>query len=284
MSKKRTALLIALLVAVAATDAPAQRKEEAPKELQEVGVTEKLDAELPLDTPFVDADGNKVTLGDMFDGTVPVILTLNYSDCPMLCHLQLNGLLATMKRMPWTLGEEYRIVTISVDPLETPERAKLTKQKYLKNYGRAKSPAAWRFLTSRDEAKIRKVADAVGFGYRYVPETKEYAHAAALMLCTPDGRVSSYRYGIEYDPQTLRLSLLEAGEGKVGSTVDQILMFCFHYDAESGRYGPAAFRIMQLGGGLTVLLLGGLLLVLWRRGPRPTPNESDTPQSSTDES
>jgi len=260
----RGALVLVFLTA----EAVAQRIEPAPKELQQVGVVEQLDAQIPLDTPFVDSSGRRVTLKDFFDGTLPVILTLNYSNCPMLCSLQLNGLLDGIQKMPWDLGNQYRIITVSIDPLETPERAALTKQKYMKLYARPGAEAGWHFLTSRSEADIKKVADTVGFHYTFDPTTRQYAHAAVIMICTPDGRVSRYLGGIEYHPQTLRLALSEASEGKVGSVFDQILLYCFHYDAEAGRYGPAAVKLMRVGGVLTLVVLGGMLVVLWRRDRR----------------
>jgi protein SCO1/2 len=189
---------------------------------------------------------------------------MNYSDCPMLCSLQLNGLLDGLKEMKWDLGENFRVVTVSIDPNESPARSQLTKQKYLKLYARPGVSGGWRFLTGKEE-DIRRLADEVGFGYSYVKDTGEYAHAAAVIVLTPEGKISRYLYGVAYDPQTLRLSLVEAGEGKIGSTMDQILLFCFHYDETKGRYGPAAVGVMRVGGVLTMLCLGGMLLVFWRR-------------------
>jgi protein SCO1/2 len=182
----------------------------------------------------------------------------------MLCSLQLNGLFDAMKRMPWELGNQFEMVTVSIDPLETPERARLTKQKYLEIYRRAGGAEGWHFLTGR-EANINQLADAVGFRYQYSEANRQYLHVAVTFVMTPDGRLSRYLYGVAYNPQTLRLSLIEAADGKVGSTVDQILLFCYHYDAESGRYGPAAFRWMQLGGAFTVLSVGGAIWILCRR-------------------
>ena len=282
-------LLAMALFAVALSHATAQQLEEnVPEQLDEVGVVEQLDppAQIPLDLEFVDTDGNTITLAEIFDGTLPVILTLNYSDCPMLCSLQLNGLLTGMKDMPWTLGKEYRIVTISINPLETPQRARLTKQKYLKLYGRAGSAAGWRFLTCRDESHVKQVARTVGFGYQYDPDTKQYAHVAALMICSPNGQLSRYLYGIEYDPQTLKFALLEASQGKVGTTADQMLLYCFHYDATRGRYGPHAFRLMQFGGVLTVLIFGGALSAYWIRERRKTgaADEGDSQDAESDAS
>ena len=256
----------AVLLAGVFLVAPAlgQRKESAPKDLLEVGITEHLSDQIPLDLPFVDSKGKAVTLGNYFDGSKPVLLTLNYSNCPMLCSLQLTGLFDGLKKMDWSLGNEYRMVTVSIDPAETPERAALAKRRYLKQYGRADSGAGYECLTGKNE-HIKRLADTVGFHYRYVPETGEFAHAAATFVCTPAGRLSRYLYGVEYDPQTVRFALLEASEGKIGTTVDQLLLFCFHYDSASGKYGPSAFKLMRLGGIATVFAVGSVLLVYWRR-------------------
>ncbi len=265
--------LSALLLAgtIGASPALSQRKEPLPPELAGVGITEQPGARIPLELPFVDSDGRKTTLGSFFDGTHPVILTLNYSDCPMLCGVQLNGLLEALRAMPWNLGEQFQVVTTSIDPLETPGRAALTKEKYLKLYNRPRSAAGWHFLTGREEA-IKRLAAAVGFHYRYVPATRQFVHSAALILCTPDGRVSRYLGGVLYHPQTLRLSLVEASQGKVGSALDQFFLSCFHYDEKAGRYGPFALGIMRIGGALTALALGGALVFFWiREGRRNKP-------------
>ena len=186
----------------------AERKEALPKPLREVGVTEHRDAQVPLDLEFVDSQGKKVTLGEYFDGERPVVLTMNYSSCPMLCSLQLDGLFDALKEMPWDVGGKYEMVTVSIDPLETPQRARMTKQKYLKIYGRAGAAEGYHCLTGRDE-NIKRLAEVVGYRYKYSPETRQYAHAAVTIVLTPDGKVSRYLYGVQYDPQTLRLSLLE---------------------------------------------------------------------------
>ncbi len=265
-----------VLLAVNPPSAPAQRSEPLPSELQEVGITEHLDAKIPLDLEFADEQGNPVKLQDFFSGKKPVALTMNYSNCPMLCSLQLNGLFEGLKKMPWDMGDQFEMITVSIDPVETPERARATKQKYLKLYRRSGATEGYHCLTGRDE-NIKALADAVGFHYKYDPDTREYRHAAATFILTPDGRVSRYLYGVQYDPQTLRLSLAEASEGKVGSTMDQILLFCFQYDAERGRYGPAAVQLMRLGGGLTVLILAGTILIYRRR------DKSKVPAAKTEE-
>jgi len=264
-------LAVALLGAGLASPAAGQLNEQKPQAIEGVGVTEHLDVQVPLDLEFTDSTGEKITLGQIFDGNRPLILTMNYSDCPKLCSLQLNALVDAMRKMPLELSEEYQVLTVSIDPLETPERAQLTRQKYLKDYGRPGAAAGWRFLVTRDEDRIHKLADTVGFHYKFIPERREYSHVAVLMICTPGGRVSRYLGGVNYDPNTLRLSLIEASEGKVGSPMDQFLLYCFHYDPTEGRYAPAAFRIMQLAGLLTVVVFGSVLSVFWlreRRKPR----------------
>jgi len=243
----------------------------APDELEGVNVVEHLDARLPMDLEFTDSDGRRVKLGQLFDGTRPVILTMNYSSCPMLCHLQLNGLFVGLEKLDWTIGDKFRMITVSINPQETFQRAASTKAKYLKNYGRAEAGAGWHFLTGKEE-NIRKLAGTVGFGYRYDPKYKQYVHLAVLMVCTPDGRVSRYLYGIEYDPQTLRLALLEAGEGRIGTTYDKVLLYCFHYEPTTGKYSLAAVRLMQAGGLVTVAVLGSLLSVYWWRERRKVKN------------
>jgi protein SCO1/2 len=261
-------LAVVLLATGLANPAPGQLTKEKPAAIEGVGVEQNLGAQIPLDLEFTESTGEKVTLADVFDGERPLILTMNYSDCPKLCSVQLNALVDAMRKMPWDLGQQYQVLTVSIDPLETPERAQLTRQKYLKDYGRAGTAAGWRFLVSRDESRILKLADTVGFRYKFLPERREYSHVAVLMVCSPDGRVMRYLGGVNYDPNTLRLSLIEASEGKVGSTMDQILLYCFHYDPREGRYAPAAFRIMQLAGLLTVVVFGGVLSIHWLRGRR----------------
>ena len=252
--------------------AAAQRIEPTPDALEDVGVDEKLNTQIPLDLEFRDENGNDVTLAKIYNGERPVILTMNYSDCPMLCSLQLNGLVDALKEMSWSPGEEFDLLCVSIDPLETHQRARLTKTKYVKAYGRIETAGGWHFLVGNKE-NIQQLADTVGFRFVYVPERREYAHAAAAMICTPDGRVSRYMYGIQYPVQTLKLSLLEAGEGKIGSPLEQILLYCFHYDAETGRYAPAARNFMKLGGGLTLLVLLIGLTPYWLRRQRRASRE-----------
>jgi protein SCO1 len=247
-----------------AASAHAQRTEPLPDDLMEVGVTEHLNEQIPLDLTFVDTKGRTVKLSEYFDGQRPVVLTMNYSSCPMLCSMQLDGLFEGLKNVKWDLGDQYRMVTVSIDPKESSERAAMTRDKYLRVYGRAGAGTGYAMLTGKNE-RIKKLADTIGFHYRYVPTTGEYAHVAVTMICTPDGRLSRYLDGVQYDPQTLRLALLEASEGKIGSPVDHFFLYCFQYDSATGKYGPSAFKLMRLGGATAVLVVGGVLLMYWRR-------------------
>ncbi len=281
MSEATTALrmrrtLGRLTVAVAsvawlAPPAAAQLADQLPPELEAVGVEEHLDARLPLDLEFRDEAGTVVRLGDYFDGVKPVILTLNYYKCPMLCGLQLNGLLDGLRELDWTPGQEFELVTVSINPLETPALAADKKQNYIKRYERPSAAAGWHFLTGR-ETEIRRLAETVGFGYTYDRSTGEYAHAAVIFVATPDGRVARYLYGIEYPASRLRLALLEASAGEIGSTIDQLILYCFHYDPESRRYAPVAMNIMRVGGGATALVVGLTLGGWWLREARRRKN------------
>lgn len=241
-----------------------ERIEPLPPELEGVGVTEHPNVLIPRDLPFTDETGRSVLLGDFFAGQKPVILTLNYSNCPMLCQVQLDGLVEGLKGSKLELGKDYEIVTVSIDPRESPQRAKLTHQKYMKEYGRSENAPGWHFLVGAD-TNIKALAGTVGFGYKYDQESDQYIHAAVSMICTPDGHLSRYLYGVMYEPQTLTFSLLEASQGRVGTTLDQILLYCFHYDNKSGRYALAAMNLMRLAGMATVVVLGIVLSVRWRR-------------------
>ncbi|WP_165698833.1 SCO family protein [Bremerella volcania] len=236
--------------------------DETPDAVDGLGVTEHLNEQLPLETQFTDDRGALIRLGDYFDGEKPVILSLNYSNCPMLCQQQLNGLVMTLSEMDASVGEDFHVVSISIDPRESYQKASKTRLRYYQEYDRPGTADGWHFLVG-DVTSIMAVAKATGFQYRYVPERKEYAHNAVLMLCTPDGRISRYIYGVQFDEPTLRLSLVEASEGKIGTTVDQIILTCFMYDETAGRYGPQAFRLMQLGAFTTVACLAIGLIPFW---------------------
>ncbi len=256
----------------------AQLADQVPAELEAVGVEEHLGAKLPMDARFRDESGEWVELGDLLRGDVPVILTLNYYRCPMLCGLMLNGLVDGLEDLQWSPGEQFEMVTISINPMETPELALSKKQNYLKRLQRPTAGEGWHFLTGY-ERDIDRVAEAVGFSYTYDPKSKEYAHAAAIMVITPDARVARYLYGIEYPAKRLKLALLEAAEGTIGSPLDQLILYCYHYDPTNRRYSPVAMNIMRVGGTATALVLGISLGALWFREwrrKRTTERKGDT--------
>lgn len=278
-----TSLMLQPGPAVGMGEAPIVRN-DTPTELDGVGVTEKLGSMPALERVFRDHRGQTVTLGDVLAHDRPTILTFNYADCPMLCSLQLNGLVTTLAGMRWTLGEDYDVVTLSIDPKETPERAAQTRDRHLDSLRRRAgddAPAvpehAWPFLVG-DEAAVKAVAESVGFGYRLNPDNGEWLHSATLVLLSPDEEVSRYLYGVTYSPGTLRLSLAEASDGKQVSTVDQAILYCFQFDPDSGSYTPVIANIMRLGGGLTALILLGFVLRNLRgRGSSEPTTEADEP-------
>jgi protein SCO1 len=235
----------------------------APKEIQDVGIDEHAGDRLPLDLGFTNAAGKRVLLRDLIHDK-PILLTLNYSNCPMLCSLQLNGLVQGLQAMAWSVGKEFDVITVSLDPKETAQRASETKKHLLELYGRASSEQGWHFLTG-DESSIKTIAKAVGFRYQFIPDTGEYAHAPAVFVIAPSGVISRYLYGVVYEPKTVRLSLVEAAAGRLGSPLDKIILFCFHYDATKGRYAPVAQRVMRLGGLLAVMIFGVVLSGFWVR-------------------
>jgi protein SCO1/2 len=254
-----------LVVALASALAMAQdRIEPVPKPLARVGIEEKLDAALPLSLVFKNDAGRDVTLGSYFRPGHPVLLTLNYYRCPMLCTLELNGLVNGMKRLAFTPGDEFTVVTVSFDPRETATLARAKKQSHLEDLSRPSAEAGWHFLTG-SAASIEALTKAVGFSFEYDKETDQYAHAAVVMVATPEGRVARYLYGVTFDPATLKLALLEASKGKIGSTWERFILYCYHYDADRGRYALAALSIMRVGSALTVLVLACAIGGLWLR-------------------
>jgi protein SCO1/2 len=260
-------LLLSAAVALVATTAHAA--EPLPEELEGVDVDEQLGEMIDLDLTFTDHNGETVALGDLVRGDVPVIFTLNYYSCPMLCGLQLNAVADALKELEWSPGENFRIVTLSFDPDESAELAAAKRQAYLTDLGRG--DVDWTFLVGSEE-NIRALTDSFGYGFRYVEAQGEYAHPAAVMFVSPEGKISRYLYGLMYDPRDVKFALMEAAEGRVGSTMDKLILSCFVYDAEAGSYVKSAFLIMRLGGAATVLALGLFLLILWRRdGTRPSP-------------
>jgi len=252
-----------VIVAIVALAGTAHALERLPKKLEGITVKEQLGKLADLDATFTDHDGRAVTLRDYFDGERPVLLTLNYYRCPTLCSIQLNALTRALRKLEWAPGENYRVVTISIDHREKPKLARKKRASYLSDLGRG-ADADWSFLVGT-KPMVRRIADSVGFGFRYDPEQDQYAHPAVATFLSPRGKISRYVYGLEFDQRDLKFALMEASEGKVGSTVDKLILSCFHYDASTGRYGAWAFGIMRLGGAVTMLLLGAFLVLLWRR-------------------
>jgi protein SCO1 len=242
---------------------PMQSVGVRPDLLKNVGIDQKLGLQVPLDLAFREETGRTVQLGQYF-GHKPVILSLVYFNCPMLCTQVLNGQEAAMKGLPMDAGNQFEAVTVSIDPSDRPVLASVKKQMYLGMYGRANAAQGWHFLTG-DEAQIKQLANAVGFRYAYDPDSKQFAHASVIMVLTPDGKISKYFYGIQYSPRDLRLGLVEASAQKIGTPVDSILLFCYHYDPHTGKYGLLISRLIQAGGLLTVLAIGVMMLILFRR-------------------
>jgi protein SCO1/2 len=256
---------LALVLAAAAFPARAEdRIEPLPKELEGVGVDEKRDAKVPLDLPFTDDLGRAVTLGDYFRGDKPVVLTLNYYRCPMLCTLVLNGYVEGLKQLDWYPGGEFTSVTVSIDSRELPTLARAKKQTYLEEYGKPLADRGWAFLVGSPDS-VKRLTDAVGFRYTYDADSDQFAHAAVILVLTPDGRISRYLYGVKFEPATLRLALVEASEGRIGSALDQLILYCYHYDPSTGTYAPAALKIMRFGAALTTLVLAVVLGTFWAR-------------------
>ena len=248
-------------------DGVVTRKDALPKRLNGIDIEEHLDRALPLALPFKDTQGQSVTLAKYVSGQRPVIFSLNYSDCPMLCSLQLNGLVSVLGNLDRRLGTDFEVVTVSLDPHETSERARETEARYRGELTGDTKREGWHFLTG-SQASIDTLADALGIRYAYNEQRKEYVHPASLVISTPTGHISRYLYGIEYHARTLSMSIVEAAQGKVGSSVDRLILYCFHYDETEGRYAPAAMNIMRLGAGLTALGLGSFLGAYWLKVAR----------------
>lgn len=271
-----TATALAACLVVVGTDARAQAWREqgggmpntpAP-ELSRVELVEHLNGDLPRDATFRDTDGNAVRLGDLFDGKRPTLLVFAYHSCPMLCSLVLDATVRSLNDVAWTVGREFDVVSISIDPHDTPLTATRKRGQVVNSYQRARgATVGWHFLVG-DENNIRQVTDAIGFKYRYDERQKQYAHPAAIYLITPDARIARYLYGIEFPPNDVRLGLLEASQGRSISTTERVLLFCYHYDPQGKKYSIVAMNVMRLGGVLTLGALGSFLTIMWARERR----------------
>ncbi|MGH9636429.1 MAG: SCO family protein [Candidatus Angelobacter sp.] len=235
-----------------------------PPGLKNVGIEQHLDEQIPPDLAFRDEAGKPVRLGDYF-GKKPMILNLVYYNCPMLCGEVLSGLESALRVLKFDVGKEFGVLTVSFDPHETPDMASKKKAEFLKRYGRAGAAEGWHFLTGPQES-IDALTNAAGFQYQYDPKTGQFAHATAIMVLTPDGKIAQYYYGVEYAPKDLRLGLIQASENKIGTLADQVLLYCYHYDPNTGKYGAVISRVLKLSALATILVLGGLMTVLIRFG------------------
>ena len=240
-----------------------------PEALKKIGIEQKLGAQLPLDTELKDEEGKLVRLGDYFKKGKPVIVAFVYFECPMLFNQVLNGLTGSLKGISFDAGNEFEVVAISFDAREfdTTEVTRNKKIGYMERYGRPGTEKGWHFLTGKQES-IDKVTSAAGFSYEWDAKTKQFAHAAAVMVATPDGKLSRYHYGIDYAPRDLKFSLMESGESRVGNPAEQLLLYCYHYDPASGKYGLAILNVIRLGGIATIVGMGLMALVFWRRNKK----------------
>ena len=232
-----------------------------------VSIAQKLGTTPPLDLQFRDEHERVVRLGDYFKGRKPVILTFMYYRCPMLCSMVMEGVSSALAEMKPNVGEDFDVITVSIDPRDTPSRAREVKEKYLRRYGRMQSAAGWHFLTGHD-SMIRQLTSAVGFNYSYDMQSDQFGHGAALLVLTPQGTVSRYFYGFDYKARDVRLALVEASSGKIGTATDKLLLLCYHYDPITGKYTRAAMNFVRAGGVATILSLGGFIFVMIRRDRR----------------
>ena len=242
---------------------PQTLKTEFPAEKQ-IDVIENLGKYVPLDAEFIDEDGKVVKLASFFESEIPTVLTLNYFECPMLCTLVLNGLAESLKNLTLNAGEDFQVITIDINPNEKTLFANQKKKNYVNGFGLQNIKDDWHFLTG-DQVNIKKVADSIGYIYYYDNQRDEYMHPAAITLLSPEGKISRYLYGIEYPTKDLKLGLLEASEGKIGSTLDKIILYCYHYDPYKNTYTIFATNIMRLGGIFTIIFLGIMLVGYWKK-------------------
>ena len=233
----------------------------------DITVEQKLGESIPLDAEFTDEFGNSVRLGDYLGKGRPVVIQLGYYGCPMLCGLISRGMIDVFSQQKFAIGKDYDVVSISIDPTETWRLAQLKKRSYMEEYNRPGEASGWHFLVGT-QANIQKIAGAIGFQYRWIDSAQQYSHPAALVIVTPDGKISRYLFGVKFDPQTFRLSLVEASNGKIGSFVDDFLLTCFMYDGSTGKYALAAMRLMQIAGAVMALGVGVTLFVMFRREAR----------------
>lgn len=261
---KQSVLIFAALILFLSTLLSAQVVKKSDPQLEGIDVVEHLGEQIPLDLTFVNDAGDTVQLSHYFNQGRPVVLVMAYYTCPMLCTLVLNGMSDAMQGLPWTPGEKFQVLTVSIDPRETADLAAAKKDRYIKSLDREGAAAGWDFMVGA-ESQSKALAEALGFQYYWDEEGQQYAHPAVVFILTEDGKISRYLYGLEFKPSDVKLALLEASEGDIGTTVDRVLLYCFHYDPESGSYTVFAANVMKLGGAVTLLVLGAVLGLFWVR-------------------
>ena len=295
LALSKLTLFSAALILMLAADIPAQKSEHynsplyspkyydpsqttsngLPDALQQIGIEQKLGEQLPLDAEFKDESGQTVKLGSFFNQSRPVILAFVYYECPMLCNEVLNGLTGTLKGISMDAGKDFDVVAISFDARENdkPDLAKNKKESYVSRYGRPGTENGWHFLTG-SQASIDAATKAAGFGYKWDEKSGQFAHAGGIMMTTPEGKMSRYFYGIDYAPKDVKFGVIESAEHKVGSATDKLLLYCYHYDPATGKYGFAILSVIRLGAVLTLLGMGAMGLVFWRRNKRAATRHS----------
>lgn len=245
-----------------------------PDALQKIGIEQKLGEQLPLDTEFKDEDGKTVKLGEFFNNGRPVVLAFVYYECPMLCNEVLNGLTGTLKGLSFDAGKEFDVVAISFDARENekPDLAKNKKESYMSRYGRPGTEKGWHFLTGT-QASIEAATKAAGFGFEWDEKSDQFAHAGGIMVATPEGKMSRYFYGIDYSPKDVKFGVIESADHKVGNAAEKLILYCYHYDPSTGKYGFAILNFIRLGAVATLLGMGAMGLVFWRRNKRVLSSE-----------
>jgi protein SCO1 len=262
----KTSLIAFVLISVffIFDTANAQLNQNRPAILDEIGVDEHLGDKIPLDLRFANSNGDSVSIGELIESGKPVLLNPLYYECPVLCSLVLDGVFKVVRELAWTPGNEYTIISFSIDPEEGPDVAAEFKERYISDLNRAGADKGWHFLTGKEES-IKALTEAIGFNYKYDDRTGEYLHLASIMMISPEATITRYLYGANFREFDLRNGLYEAADGKIGSAMDRVLLYCFTYDPSSQSYVPVAINIMKLGGLATVIILGIFLGVFWRR-------------------